>query len=122
MGMERFALTTCARWGRFDAIDAMPLSDDAARDDSKHGRRRVRVMKQVVRLLHDRVLHVHLVAADVPVFLGDGVLPVRKSIGESRGVSLFLFLAMVCNSARVAASSDVAAVVLILAWPTRARA
>ena len=38
------------------------------------------------------------------------------------GVSLFLFLAMVCNSARVAASSDVAAVVLILAWPTRARA
>ena len=43
MGMERFALTTCARWGRFDAVDAMPLSDDAARDDSKHGRRRVRV-------------------------------------------------------------------------------
>ena len=38
------------------------------------------------------------------------------------GVSLFLFLAMVCNSARVAASSDVTAVVLILAWPTRARA
>ena len=85
MGMERFALTTCARWGRFDAVDAMPLSDDAARDDSKHGRRRVRVMKQVVRLLHDRVLHVHLVAADVPVLLGDGVLEVYIIIRGVQG-------------------------------------
>ena len=50
-------------------------------DDAEHGRRRVRVVEEVVRLLGDRV-------------------------PASNGVSLFLFLAMACKYARGAASSD----------------
>ncbi len=54
-------------------------------DDAEHGRRRVRVVEEVVRLLGDRVLHVHLVAADVPVLLGDGVLEVDVVVGRVQG-------------------------------------
>ena len=38
-----------------------------------------------MRLLRDRVLHVHLVAADVPVLLGDGVLEVDVVVGRVQG-------------------------------------
>ena len=53
--------------------------------DAEHGRARVRVVEEVVRLLGDRVLHVHLVAADVPVLLGDGVLEVYIIIRGVQG-------------------------------------
>ena len=54
-------------------------------DDSKHGGRRVRVVEEVVRLFRDGVLHVHLVAADVPVLLRDGVLEVDVVVGRVQG-------------------------------------
>ena len=42
-------------------------------------------MEEVVRRLRDGVLHVHLVAADVPVLLGDGVLEVDVVVGRVQG-------------------------------------
>ena len=93
-------------------------------DDAEHGRRRVRVVEEVVRLLGDRVpawnatgessrlgdgveasgrprrssakapwsarphsLHVHLVAADVPVLLRDGVLEVDVVVPANEPVA-----------------------------------
>ena len=54
-------------------------------DDAEHGRARVRVVEEVVRLFRDGVLHVHLVAADVPVLLRDGVLEVDVVVGRVQG-------------------------------------
>ena len=62
-------------------------------DDAEHGRRRVRVVEEVVRLLRDRV----------PAWNAETMILARLA---TAGVSLFLFLAIVCKIARVAGSSD----------------
>ena len=63
----------------------MGIEKVALHDDAEHGRGRVGVVEQLVGHLRERVVHVHLVAAHVPVLLGDGVLEVDVVVGGVQG-------------------------------------
>ena len=97
MGIERFALTTTRNMGVLGSVGLASSGEDQHRQPTEETTRRWRGGRR----------------DESP--RGAGVKLWILALLGTAGVSLFLFLAIVCKVARVAASSDVAAVVRLLA-------